>query len=751
MNPRLPLSALLLTVFVQGCQATTTKPPARPSAARVQAPRTLSDDELGPALAELLRANRSHGKYKDLATSIVRYQLARAGALFRADEREAGLRAVRGAVFLVQAEEATPLMWEGAEPALAEAAEEASRLGSEGQARAFYALLLQSKPTAAAVASAKEHLAAMDQFAVRKGGERTLEQAGDAQRVAVERSNYEPSTLNLDEAARKVADWIRVSLASDVLDKWGEAAFDRQEAVEAYRARRYGAITLVAAHLRHGNPMGALDWLGRSDLDRLTPPELRSRLEQAGEEDDTNAWGQLYQSFASETESNRAESTIGTDLSQAAAFGLAVELYRSRPDSLAAAGPLALMLPDFQLGDAVPELLKGALGKRPGREELSWALSLFMRAVLTHGDAGDLAAARRVFKGGAPILALAERATQAGNSVRPHPARLYRVMATLESRVADLRRARDALTQAVKLEPSALGYVELSRVERQLGEPTTAIQWLNLAEAAAKSSDDPLGAAEALTVKFELLTEAGDAPAAAKALRGALDAALVAREKAARPVEQAQAERRLARVLELYGQHEGATKATARALKAARSDPQQVSVTLLDAARRALVHDDLQGLRTALRDAAEYGLSGEDCTYVALWLRILELRRGLSRDGTVEEVLGKYGQLAFWPGKLRGYLLGQVTAEELAQAAHLEPQRIELAFYRAMLAPSATGSTRVTPSGSSSLLSEGREAVILSTAKSAAVGLIEVAASQDLLRQKEYPVPPVFPPSVKLP
>ena len=738
MKSRLVCGTVALVWLLSGCGASTPKPAAKPTLPAVAVPRELGADEMGKALVSLLRADRRKGQKSALATSIVRRQLVRAKLLFHDGERDAALRAVRGALFLVKAGEARPEMWVGSEEALALAAEEAARLGNEGRARALYTLLKQSKPSTVQVASADEHLAAMDQFADHASTDRELELAGDAERSAVERSNYEPSQENLDEASKKIAHWIRTALASDVLERWGEAAFDRQEAIEAYRARRYGAMTLVATQLRHGDPMGALDWLEKNDLGRLVPAELRSRLEQAGEDDDVNAWGQLFQFFQSETDSSRAESTIGTELAQAAAFGLAVELYRSHPDSLVATGPIALMLPDYQMGDAVPDLLLSAMGTHPTREELSWALSLFMRAVLTHGDAGDLEAARRIFKSGEPILAQAEVQLKKGEPVRPHPARLYRVMATLESRAADLARASAALGKALELEPNALGYVELGRVVRQRGDSQAAQGLMDQAIALAKTSDDALGAAEALTAKYELLLERGEISPAESVLRAALDAAMGARDKAQRPLEQAQAERRYARVLELYGKFEGAERASHRALTASRADAQQLSVTILDSARRALVTDDLRAARSALKDAQEYGLSGEDCTYVALWVRILERRRRLASDGSVEEVLSKLGELAYWPAKLRALLLGQLTDSDLSSAPRKETERVELAFYRAMLAPNADANGALA-------------AVLADTAKSAAVGLVEVAIAQDLARRGRYPNAVVWPASLSIP
>ncbi|MGC4065619.1 MAG: hypothetical protein QM784_13420 [Polyangiaceae bacterium] len=318
---------LVLLTLLSGCGPSSRAPAAPPRvASNREATADLKPEEFGANLAELLRADRTKGRRATLATAIVRRQLARAAALLDAGERNAGLSAVRGALYVIKVGEVRPSMWKGAERALAEAAEEASRLGNEGHARALYSLVKQASPSASVVASANEHLAAMDQFAASSGTERTLERAGDAQRVAVERAIYEPTSSNLEIASKKVTEWMTLSLVSDVSDRMGDAKpVNRLEASEAYHARRFGALTLVATHLRHGDPMGGLEWLEKSDLGSQMTAELRQRLELAGEEDDGMAWGQLYQLFQSQADPNRGDSTIGSELAQAAAFGAAVE------------------------------------------------------------------------------------------------------------------------------------------------------------------------------------------------------------------------------------------------------------------------------------------------------------------------------------------------------------------------------------------------------------------------------------------
>jgi tetratricopeptide (TPR) repeat protein len=730
---------VVVALAVQGCGLFATAPAQAPkSRPSTPASRELRADDFGTTLSSTLRAPRRRGQSVTELTGLVRLQLARATKLFALGEDAAGLAAVRGALFLVKAGEATAQMWQGAEVALSLAAEEASRVGDEGQARALYSLVKQANPTKSLAQSTDEHLAAMDQFSRASETTRSLEQMGDAQRVTIDRSLYEPTPENLEAAARQIIRWINGALTSDVLDRWSDGNSERQEAIEAYRARRFGAVTLVAAYLRHGDSMGAIDWLEKNDLGRLLPPELRSRLEQAGEDDDPTAWGELYQFFKAESDPSRADSTIGVELAEAAAFGLAVELYRSKPTSLMTAGPLALMLPDYQLGDAVPPMLQGALGEHPGREEVNWAMALLMRAVLSSGEVGDIEATRHTFQLAEPILKQVQARTVRGETFTPHPARLYRVMATFESRFAELERAKTMLMQAVELEPGTLGFIELARIERQRGDTVSALSFIDKAIVYAKTVDDALGATEALTVRFELLSAQGDGLGADRVLREALNRAMGARDTAQRPVELAQAERRYARILEHYGQKDGALRALRRALLVAHSDAQQRSVTILDMARLALVDNDLDAARRALRDAQEYGLRGEDCTYVALWFRLLERRRHLPSDGTVEELLARSGELSYWAGKLKAWILGQLSDAELVKSARREPERVEADFYRAMNAEWETSSAEWLK-------------VIQRVARSRAVGLVEVSIAQDLtLRGSQY-VPPAWPSGLTIP
>jgi tetratricopeptide (TPR) repeat protein len=698
----------------------------------------VSDEAFGQVAADVLKSTDKGGSRTSRLAGVVRRQLRRADTLMRAGDTDAGQRAVRGAIWLVRAGEARKEMWQGAAAPLSSAAEEAARVGDEGKARALYSLVKQAEPTTAVAAAVDEHLAAMDAFAKSSPSAADLEAAGDAQRVAVQQSLYEPSRPHLENAARKLSEWMQKSLQSDMLERWGDASFDREEAIEAFRARRFGAMTLVATFMRHGSPMDALDWLERNDLGRLLPAEVRDLLEAAGEDDEPKAWQVLYQHFQNESDPSRADSSLGVELAEAAAFGTAIELYRSRPNQLGSVGPLALLLPDVLLGDVVPAVIASAVPGAVTREEASWSLSLTMRAILAHGAVGDIATARRIFESSRNLVARSAKLVQAGESVRPHPARLYAVMASLETRNADLGRARDALKQAIALDPNALLYVELGRVERQLDHLEEAQRSLQLAVTVARKATDLLTESEAQILLFELDSQRGNRANAAQSLRDALNSALAARDRAKQPEEQALAERRLARILELYGEYEGSKRASARALDASRTSNQQRTATIMDSARRALTFGDLAGVRQALRDAIDMGIPAADCVYVALWVRVIEHQQKVPSDGSVEQALARVGDLPPWPSRLKSWVLGTLSDDDIEKSARNEAEKAELKFYQALAVPGARNG-------------EASRRALSEVARSPAVGLVEVFVARDLVRLGEQSTPPRWPEDIRIP
>jgi tetratricopeptide (TPR) repeat protein len=308
-------------------------------------------------------------------------------------------------------------------------------------------------------------------------------------------------------------------------------------------------------------------------------------------------------------------------------------------------------------------------------------------------------------------------------------------MATLETRNAELDRAREALLQAVLLEPSPALYYELARIHRQLSKDDDARAAIETCIALAKKSTDLFAQIDAECLRFELESERGNTVPANQALREALSTAIAARDRARQPEEQAQAERRLARILELYGEYEGAKRAALRALDAARSNQHQRTATILDSARRALTYGDLRGARIALREALDSGVSGSDCVYVALWAKMVERRLRVASDGSVEEAMSRVGDVGKWPGRLRAWLLGNLSDLELERVARTEAEKTELKLYQAL----------------SSKESQRSEALIAEVANSRAIGLVEVFVAKDLVRLTSQRERPRWPDDIRIP
>src|SRR5262249_27613894 len=154
----------------------------------------------------------------------------------------------------------------------------------------------------------------------------------------------------------------------------------RDEAIEAYRAQRGGVYSLVALYLRHGNPRGALNALEQGGFSRLIVPELRDRLEHAADDNDPDAWADPDKLFGSAR--TNADGLIDSDLIAAGAFGAALGLYRSEPNSMQGALPLAALLVDYGMAEVAPLVLASAVNKNSEADALSAASALVLRAIV---------------------------------------------------------------------------------------------------------------------------------------------------------------------------------------------------------------------------------------------------------------------------------------------------------------------------------------------------------------------------------
>jgi hypothetical protein len=562
----------------------------------------------------------------------------------------------------------------------------------------------------------------------------TMQAKGADQRAAVQRSLVDARAKALDEARDRTLDWMQAALKS--ADGPIRSSFERDEAVEAYRAIRTGGAIIASLYLRHGDPRGALAALEHGDLARVVPPGLRDRLEAAADDDDPEAWADLFRLVDSAAESDRPETTLDPDLARAAAWGAALGLYRSQPRSLGGTMPLSVMLVELGMAEAAPKLLVESLDEGSSAEQLSWSLALVLRAVVSEDEVGDLDASRRVFSYASPLLELA-RARSFRGKVRPSAARLEYVMGALETRNGELERARPHMLRAVEEEPTLESLNTLAAIDRQKGELDQSLKTLEAIVELAKKETDLASEGEALLSMFQIRREQGQAERASQDLADALARALDARELARTNNDQARAERLLARVLEHYADKNAVRRATERAYEASAADLNQLTATVIDASRRALTQRDLRAARSAVRYAVEAQLAAEDIVYVALWLKLLEQQLKVPSDGTAEEAFAAIEDANGWPGKLRAWGRGQLDDTELKQSARGTIQLTEAKFYSAMVRHAQ---------GQKDALTELKE-----VAESAAVELVEVSIARDLVAQREGAVAANLPSDLTLP
>ncbi len=309
-------------------------------------------------------------------------------------------------------------------------------------------------------------------------------------------------------------------------------------------------------------------------------------------------------------------------------------------------------------------------------------------------------------------------------------------MGALETRAGELARALPHVEAAVKNEPTVAAYNMLAAIQRQQGDTRRALDTLDQLATLAKRTGDRAAEAEATLIQYEIYRDTSDKAKAQAALTRALKGALDARQQARSSSEQARAERILAHVLEHFGAAQGARRATERAYEASRSDSRQLTATLLDAARRALVLGDLHAARKAVHEGVETGLENEDLVYVALWLRLVEIQQGVPSDGTVEEALANIDDDSGWPAKLAAWARGKLSDNGLVSAASSRVQKTEAEFYVAM-----------------SKLGKPAQAMpkLKEVAGSQAIELVEVTIARDLVARHKGGVDVSLPAGVQVP
>lgn len=724
-SPRvLGFAAVGLALLLSGCsgaRAGGRGPASGDAAIGTVTPRVIDDAAFAGGAYNLLMGTEGGWERASLLAGVVARQLERAKARFEADEPESGLLALQGAFLLMRRGEfRREGLTQGAR-VLAAGAAEAARLGQEGYTLALYSLLDGMLGPGAERDDVRLHLAAMAAFATPSASVGPLVATGTSARVSAQRALMDSSDERFADASSRMLGWVARAHASGAPELAIRSNAERDEALEAYRALRGGGYALVALYLRHSDPLGAITVTDEAGLDRVISPELRARLEAAADDDDAEAWLDLYRFYDTASREAQAALSIDPELFRGATWGIAMSLFRAEPGSFRGTMPLATRLVDFGMSEVAPLVLNSGLRRGATPDQLAAALALTLNAMVGESQLGQHDAARRTFAGAAPLLELASSKAFAGR-VSPSPARLRYVMGTLEADFGELGRAEELLRASLKDEPDIGPLRVLAAILRQKGDRPGALGLLERIRQLAERTNNALEEAESWRSTFEVLRDGGDRDGMSRALESALARALDATKQSRPGAAQARAERVLAHVLEHYGERAATRRATQRAYDASAADSGQLSATVTDSARRALTIRDLQGARAAVAQAVEASLPAEDLVYVALWLSLLELELAVPSDGSVESAFSAMDDATGWSSKLRAWGRGKLGDSELISGARSAAQRTEATFYTAMM-------RRVRGD-------VGADAELEKVSRSPAVNLVEVGIARDLLAQR---------------
>ncbi len=712
-------------------------PPPVDAAGLSQVPIThveLSREAFGPKLVRLLRDGKADGERLNDLVAVVRHQLGRAKHYFDHGHEQAGLDAVTGAFLLVRAGEFRNEMLQDVEFSVEEAAGAVARLGDEGRAEAFYELLKLSLEDAKSKQDVKSHLEAITMWRQDTSGESRMTEAGARRLAAAKKALVWRTPENLALARKRTGEWVEQAFVVGDEGTQPRTHEEFDERTEANRAVMLGAASMAALYLRDGDAAGAVAALESEPVSAIANTRLINRLNDAAD-GSPDAWADMFGFY--ESTDAAAMIALDPDLARGAAWGAAVELYRSEPKQIRAVIPLATLLVDHSMGDVAPLLFEGALGEEPDSREFTWVLRLVMQALSAAEERGDLELARQVFANARPLVERAAKKAYLA-SVSPSAADFWYAMGAMESRAGALERARPYLLAAVKAEATPQSLRLLAAIDRQRGELGAALQALTEMLSLVRAEGDATSEAATQVMIYDLLRQMARDDQAASALQAALERVLAARKAARNSTEAASAERVLADVLERYGDKRGANRAVARAEDAARHDIRQLTATLLDAARRALMLSDLEAGRRIMRDALDSDLDEQDLVYTALWVKLLHEKVGAASDGSYEEALARIDAPGTWAGQLRDWARGHATGEQLLARATTPVQQIEAKFYIAL-------SAHLRQPGPATL------AELQAVATSPAIELVEVRIARDFVAAAEGKPKPSLPAGVTIP
>jgi len=726
-------------------------PPAaspKPHVAEAVRQVAVPDTAFAGSVHRLLRDGKPSQARTGLLAGVIARQLAHAKDRFDVHQDERGLASVTGALYLVRAGEFRIDLFAGGEDALKMALGVVAPRGDEGRSAAL--LAIRSGLLAPGTADRKdndEHLAALSSWMRDTRKSASLEALGGEQRVLAQRSLLEPTNEVFAGARDATIRWIDRSLKLMEDAKASSRRPKRDDAMEAFRARRSGAETLAAIHLRHGDAAGALADIEKTAAGNIVARGLHERLDRVANGGDAIAHRELLAwlwnprrrqgSDQLPIAADDPDFAIDPGLLRGALWGTALEGYRLDPMLADVNMALSTLLVELGFPEVAPLVLADAVVSHPDVAPLSEALGVVLRTIVREEEAEDTASARRVYASAEPLLTLAAR-PEFRSRVEPGVGRIQAVMGSIETRAGNLTAARALLESGTSAEPSIDALTILANIELRAQKADKALERLRVALATPEAKRNPIARGEAHLKMSDIHQEIQASEKARSDLALALDAALDARQRAATVAARSHAERLLARVLDRYSDTAGAARAIDRAFAAADQDKHEVAATMLEAAQRAFVRKDPVAGRVAVNRGMAAGLKDDDLVYAALWLLLCEKELKVAQDGTASRALASIRDDGRWPSRLAAWGLGKLKDGDLAGSARTAGQKTEATFYTAI-------SRRITGDGSSAA------SLLEDVAKSTVIDLVEVELARALLGRAPRPVAGRPPAGIKIP
>lgn len=694
--------------------------PAHFSERATVAGHEVTDEAFASAVRDLLSAEPGSRERALRLQAVVEKQMSRAKRRLQGAEKQRGLAALAGAMYLTRAGELTPEALGASGPDVLRAASlEYARRGDDGRARATYEMLLRVAPPAEH-ADIKFHLAAIDAWTRDTAAGSPILQAGAKEVHAVTRHLLEPSKEARDEAAQRTGELLDRALALQAAYRARRVQPAREEGNEAVRALTTGGTVLVAIYLRNADVHGALAAVEKSRARELVKPDLMHALEAVADRPDSEKWLDLARAIRPPTPREAARDdedwSRDIDVLRVAALACAMEAYRLDATAPEPAALVASTLVDLGMAEAAPAVLLDAVKAGKDPRILGVALGITLHAMTVELDAEDADAARRAFAAAEPILKAGDAA---GGRAQPTPARVRAVMGEIEVREGRLDAARALLTEAAKHEKLGATLLSLARIDWHDKKIKSALDRLNEALGADDTQKIPTLRAEILLLVSDITREQGDVGAARTPLTEALKDLAKART-ATRAEDRARVERLLSRVLDRFGEAAKAQQALERSLDAAARDKREVAATVGQLVARAFVRGDLASARDALSRGLLADLAREDIVYYALWVRVLEKQTKAPVDKTAERVLEGASGDPRWIGRIAAFGTGKLKGSDLVASATTPTQRTEALFYSAM---------ELRLSGDA----KGAEETLKKVVGSTGLDLMEVALARELL------------------